>query len=380
MNHAFTVNRYSSTQAVIEALTPSYPVFCIFPDQLRTKAQEFCRLFPGKVLYAVKCNPHPLVMRALWAGGVRAFDTASLPEIALTKELFDEAECFFHHPVKNRAAIRAAHDVYGVEFFTVDHPNELTKIAEETRGAPVVAMVRLRTASGYATFDLSAKFGAEPDLAVELLRRAHAMGMRTGLAFHVGSQCRYPEAYAAAIQIAAEVRRAAGVPVGWLDVGGGFPAQYVETPAPPLAAFMAAIKTAVADHGFHDLELLAEPGRALVADGCKLIVQVQLRKENQLYINDGIYGSISEVIYDKDFHPPMRVIRPQGPAPKNETKPFVFFGPTCDSNDRLPRSFELPEDVREGDWIEISQMGAYSVAVSSNFNGFSAETFVEISG
>ena len=124
------------------------------------------------------------------------------------------------------------------------------------------------------------------------------------------------------------------------------------------------------------VEIFAEPGRVLVADGCSLIVQVQLRKGEGLYINDGIYGSLSEMA-QVDLRMPARVIRLDGEA-SDETRAFTLNGPTCDSLDVLPAAFDLAEDVREGDWIEIDQVGAYSFALATRFNGFYPETFVEV--
>ncbi len=377
--HAMKLARYASVDAMLKSLAPSYPVYCLRPADFRRQAERFLDQFPGKVLYAVKCNPHPAVLRALHGAGIHDFDTASLPEIALVHELFDDVTAYFHHPVKSRPAIQSAHEIYGVQFYSVDHADELAKIHRETRGAPVVAMVRLKTAAGYSAFELSSKFGASPEQAAAILRQANAIGMATGISFHVGSQCRDPAAYSLAIKLAGETLDMARVPISWFNVGGGFPADYACNRPPPLEAYMAAIKKALAELRLpENVQLMCEPGRALVAEGCSLIVQVHLRRGQQLYVNDGVFGSLSELIYDRAFVPPVRAIRPGGATLGDALEDFTVFGPTCDANDRLPNPFALPADVREGDWIEIGQMGAYSNAVSSKFNGFSPETYVEI--
>jgi len=114
--------RFVDARAMVAALQPSYPVYCLKPAALIEAAQRFIDLFPGRVLYAVKCNPHPRVLRTLWAGGIRHFDTASLSEIAMVREIFREAGIYFMHPVKGRAVIKTAWRVYGVDHCIVDHP------------------------------------------------------------------------------------------------------------------------------------------------------------------------------------------------------------------------------------------------------------------
>ena len=374
---------YPDAGEVARLLQPSYPVYCLRPHVLERAARGFVDQFPGTALYAVKCNPHPAVLRALHAGGINAFDTASLNEIARVAETFDDAECFFMHPVKPRPAIASAHRVYGVLHYVVDHMAELHKLAKQIRNDPgVTVMVRLKTAeSAGAFYHLSAKFGAPEDEAAQILAEVARLGLRPGLAFHVGSQCLEPEAYTQAIAQAGAVAAQAGVALAALDVGGGFPAVYLGTQAPDLSDYISAIRHALARLDLPPAcRVLCEPGRALVADGQSLLVQVQLRKRNQLYINDGVYGSLSEMTA-ADVRYPARLIRLEGgrivtPAEPEET--FDAHGPTCDSLDMIPKAFQLPRDVREGDWIEIDRVGAYSNALATDFNGFRPDTFVEV--
>ncbi|MBA4208177.1 MAG: type III PLP-dependent enzyme [Parvibaculum sp.] len=367
--------RFSSVAEVIERLEPSYPVFCIFPDILRARARAFVEGFPGTVLYAVKCNPHPFVLEALAEGGIAHFDTASITEIAKITELMPEARCYFNHPVKGRGALKTAADVYGIADYVVDHMDELDKLVS-IAGTDITVEVRIATPKGKAVYDLSAKFGAVPDEAVALLKEAKKRGCRTALAFHVGSQCVDPAAFRIAMEIAARVRDAAGVPLDYLDVGGGFPAIY-KLNVPPLTDYFGVIEKARDELGF-DIPLLAEPGRALVADGCSVLTQVHLRKGDDLYINDGIYGCLSE-IRDGDLDPPVRAVSRSGPV-EGKTQPFRIFGPTCDSLDVLKLPFHLPEAVEEGDWVEFGLMGAYSIGMQTGFNGFITDTIVRIDG
>lgn len=368
---------YADARAVAEAIEPSYPVYCLSPSKIEANARHFLKSFPGRVLYAVKCNPHPRVLQALYDAGVRHFDTASLPEIAQISESYSDARVYFMHPVKSRTVTRTAFDVYGVRDFVIDHRAELEKIIDAAQSQRVNVFVRLKTPETKALYNLAAKFGASPDAAVDLLKRVRKEGFRAGLSFHVGSQCLAPQAFKEALDLAAYVLSRAGVDIHYLDVGGGFPANYPGQGAAPLEAYFKAIKKGVKPLGLrNDCVLMCEPGRALVADGCSLLVQVLLRKENELYINDGIYGSLSELVIAK-MQLAARLIRLDG-EPSRTLRAFKVYGPTCDSFDVLPHPFLLPDDVREDDWIEIGQVGAYSNAAASKFNGFSAETLVEV--
>ena len=369
--------QFDDVRSMVEALQPSYPVYCLRPHVLRQTTQRFLELFPGRVLYAVKCNPHPSVLRALYAAGIRHFDTASLPEIALIRESFPDAGAYFMHPVKSRAVIHAAQRIYNVDTFVVDHEKEIVKVIDETGGGEgICIVVRVETPQVEGTFfHLSAKFGAKPQDAAQLLRQASSYGCQVGLAFHVGSQCLFPSAYRTALHIVGETMEAAKTPLQILDVGGGFPARYVGVNMPPLEDFMAAIEAGVRELNLRrDCILMCEPGRALVADSVSIIVQVQLRKGNQLYINDGIYGSFDEMMVAKT-KVPARMVRLRGESVAPLAS-FVLNGPTCDSLDVLPGTFELPADIEDGDWIEIDRMGAYSNATATHFNGFYPETLV----
>lgn len=371
------MRRFADAVAMIVALEPSYPVYCLRPHVLADNARRFIEGFPGRVMYAVKCNPHPAVLHHLYEAGIEHFDTASLPEIALVREAHPDAETYFMHPVKSRAAILSAAEVYDVRHYVIDHAEEFAKILEATKRRDIAVLVRLATPGGNALFQLSAKFGAAPDEAAELLRAVHEAGLETGLAFHVGSQCAEPAAWRTALNLAAKVIGAAGVPIRYLDVGGGFPASYNNHVVPPLEDFFAAIREGLREMPVGpDCIVMCEPGRAMVADAMSLVVQIQLRKGDALYINDGIYQSLSEPAV-ADVRLPARLIRPG-----RETAPgmadFTIFGPTCDSTDVLPHTVSLPADAGEGDWIEFGQIGAYSNSMASRFNGFSPDTFVSV--
>lgn len=355
---------------VVAALRPGEPLICMRPHVLAATAQRFVSAFPGRVLYAMKCNPEPAVLRALAAGGITHFDVASIAEVERVRRLFPAAMLAFMHPVKPRLAIRSAYHDHGVRDFALDSLEELAKILEETDGATDLGLhVRLRLPKGSALYDLSGKFGAWPDQAAGLLRQARRVAPRVGLCFHVGSQCMDPAAYERALELAGATLAMAGVRIDVLDVGGGFPVSYDGVTPPPLDDFFAAIT-----RGFERLNLppgtalWCEPGRALAAAGASLVVQVQLRRGDELFINDGIYGNLSDARFP-EFRFPVRLVRPEGDS-RAPLEDFVFYGPTCDSADRMAGPFTLPADVRDGDWIEVGQLGAYGACLRTAFNGF----------
>jgi ornithine decarboxylase len=366
-----------TVDAVIAREKPQEPVHALRPETLRKAARRFVTGFPGDVLYAVKCNADPRVLRALWDGGVRHFDCASPAEIALVRSMFGvNAHIAYMHPVRARAAIREAYTRHAVRDFVLDANDELDKLLAETKAKPgeLTLVVRLALPKGGARYDLSGKFGAEFDAAVALLRRARPLARELGISFHVGSQCVDPAAYARAIELADRVAGEARVRIDLLDVGGGLPVTYPDIDVPPLGAFFAEIEAARDNAAnLRDAKLWAEPGRALVAGGGSVIVQVQARRGNMLYLNDGIYGSLSDAGYP-GFRFPVRCLR----ASDAPIRDFEFFGPTCDSADRMAGPFPLPADIAEGDWIEIGQLGAYGAALRTAFNGFERAHLVEV--
>lgn len=369
------IQRFASVRELVDRLDPSYPIFVIWPELIREKARIFIEHFQGEVLYAVKCNPHPLVLETLYDAGIHSFDTASLPEIARVRELLPDAACYFNHPVKGRGALDTAADVYGLQDFVIDHVTELDKI-EQVVGTDVTVSVRFGTSGTGAVYDLSAKFGATPEDAISLLKDVASRGMRPALTFHVGSQCVDVAAYRRALTQAKAIIDAAGVELAYLDIGGGFPAPYAGANV-DLEGMLGEIVKTANELGL-TMPLLCEPGRALVADGCSLLLQVHLRKGDDLYVNEGIYGCLSEVNIGK-FVMPARAFG-RGHTLKGEPKAFRVFGPTCDSIDVLDCPFLVPDDIQEGDWIEVGLVGAYSLALATGFNGFVTEAVVAVEG
>jgi ornithine decarboxylase len=334
-------------------------------------ARWFRNNFTGDVLYAVKANPSPWVIRELASNGVSHYDVASVAEIELVATHAPGAPMAFMHPVKSRAAIASAYFDYGVRTFALDSQAELAKILSATGAArDLNLIVRLAVEAPGAAYSLNGKFGVSPFEAPDLLRSARqATGNLMGVSFHVGSQCMRPSAYQAAMAQASRALVRAAVFADVVDVGGGFPSVYPGMAPPDLGDYIAAIDRGFAEMMVHETtRLWCEPGRALVAEGTSLLTRVELRKGDALYLNDGAYGSLFDAAHAK-WPFPVKLLRKddQTAAP---LRPFQFFGPTCDSLDHMPGPFWLPEDVAEGDHIEIGMIGAYGVAMATRFNGF----------
>lgn len=367
---------YDSPEAVVEDLKPDYPIYCVRPHAVRRAARVFSEHFPGDTLYAVKCNPMPHLLKELNGAGIHHFDTASLAEIALVSDSIPGATSYFMHPVKARSAIAEAHRRYGVRHFVVDHRSELQKI-HEVIGADreSVIVVRLAVDHPSAVFDLSSKFGTSTDEAIKLLAEIEHLGFSAGLCFHVGSQCINTDDFRVGLNEINQVIKQTNVVLKCIDVGGGFPGRYLNFQAPEMRAYLDTIVDALADLKLpEDCQLLCEPGRGLSADSESLVVQIQLRKENLLFINDGIYGSMNEDKYGLQRLNRMIATREFS----DKRMQFTLYGPTCDSLDVLSDPVELPDDVREGDWIEFGGIGAYGAACRTAFNGFYPNSFVVV--
>ncbi len=360
---------YTSSDSAVKHLQPEQAVILYRPHALKRATEMFLTKFRGRVLYAVKTNPDEHVLKDLWAAGVRQFDVASLHEVAMVRGLFPEAELFFMHTVKSRHAIREAYFTYGVRHFSLDCQEELLKILAETKNADDLGLhVRLAIPNSYAELALTDKFGASLDVAPALLRDVRAVAAHTGICFHVGSQCMHPDAYRLAIKLAKQVLKQAAVKIDSLDVGGGFPSIYPGMTPPDMASYFSAIHDATRDIvRQHGCVLFCEPGRALVAESGGVVVRVEARKGDYLYLNDGTYGSLFDAGTPK-FIFPGRLL---GRAGSDELKGFSFYGPTCDTLDFMKGPFFLPADVKEGDYLEIGQLGAYGRTMATRFNGFS---------
>ena len=363
--------RFHTASEALRGLNPDGPVALARPDRAAAAASWFLDRFPGEVLYAVKANPSPWLLDALYGAGVRWFDVASEGEVRLIGDRFPDATLAFMHPVKSRRAIRVAYREYGCRIFVTDTVEELEKILEETGNArDLTLVVRIAVSNDGASLPLKAKFGASGDAAVELLKRARAATEENlGVSFHVGSQCMTPASYRAAMGEAARLIVQAGVTVDVIDVGGGFPVAYPGMTPPPLQSYVDEIARVFDSMPVtFNCQLWCEPGRALCAEATAILARVELRKGDALYLNDGSYGNLFDATHVA-WPYPVRALRLDGPF-RAKNAPFRFYGPTCDSIDAADGPFQLPADMDEGDWVEIDMLGAYGVAMATRFNGF----------
>jgi ornithine decarboxylase len=368
---------YPNIPALIEAVRPTMPHYALHPARFRTAAKRFLDSFPGTTMYAVKANPVTQVVDQIYESGIRHFDTASLAEIELIRGRYSDARCHFMAPVRIPGAAGAALRDHGVTDFVVDCDPELDKLLGETDGGKGLRIfVRIATPLGGAMLELSSKFGTSPEHGARLLKRVAAAGATPALTFHVGSQCLSPFSYAQAVELARRAAVLSGVHIAALDIGGGFPAAYPGNDVPPYHWYFDTIREALSTFPLEEgTELLCEPGRALCAEGISLVCRVILRKGDQLFLNDGIYGNMDELALSGWTAEYPRIIYGLGPDGKaherlGEATPFRIFGPTCDTIDVLSRPMMLPHTIQQDDYIVFQTMGAYSVALRTGFNGF----------
>jgi ornithine decarboxylase len=359
---------FHSASALIAARKPEKPIIGLRPHAAGRAARWFLSNFPGDVAYAYKANSTPFLIGALYGAGIRHFDVASLPELEDAKTIPD-VTFHFMHPVKSRHAIRRAFAL-GCRSFSLDSEDELKKIVEETDGARDLALwVRIAVPALNAVIPLENKFGITGPAAVRLLTKARQVARSLGISFHVGSQTLAPLAYAGALAEARKLIARAGVVIDGIDVGGGFPARYSGDGQAPLSDFMQVIRESFATLPVaSNCRLMCEPGRALVAEAESLIVRVDARRGSDLYINDGSYGMLFDAAH-LGFTFPVRLVGREVRDPK-ALAPFQFWGPTCDSIDHMKGPFMLPASIREGDYIEIGNTGAYARAIAGKFNGY----------
>jgi ornithine decarboxylase len=339
------------------------------PHAALRAANWFLANFPGRVLYAAKANDAPKIIHALVEAGIRSFDVASLVEIERLAPV-PGAELYFMNPIKSREAIVRAYRDFGVKSFAFDSDDELDKIVAETGGAQDLDLfLRVACPNTHSLIPLEGKFGVSSAEASALLLRARQIACRLGITFHVGSQAVVPAAFGDALSQIGQLIVESGVMVDAVDIGGGFPSRYPHSDPPELSSFMDEIVRAADELAVkHSCELLCEPGRALVAEAESVIVRVDARRGNALYVNDGAFGTLFDAAYS-GFSFPARLVTTSRRKAKPVTE-FALYGPTCDSSDYLPGPFLLPDCVREGDYVEIGQIGAYGRVLANRFNGF----------
>lgn len=360
---------FTSAAELLRHHRPDRPVLALRPHAATRAARWFLANFPGRVIYAAKANGAAPIMDALVQAGINAFDVASLVEIERMAAV-PGAELYFMNPVKPRSAIRRAYREFGIRSFAFDSEDELDKILEESgRAKDLNLFLRLACPNTHSLIPLEGKFGTSSAEAPALLLRARQVARRLGITFHVGSQAVVPAAFGEALRQVGQLIVASGVLVDAIDIGGGFPSRYPHSDPPDLADYTDEIVKAWDELAVKDsCELLCEPGRALVAEAESVIMRVDARRDNALYVNDGAFGTLFDAAY-LGFRYPARLVGATGRKAKAETE-FSLYGPTCDSSDHMRGPFILPSSVREGDYIEIGQIGAYGRVMANRFNGF----------
>ena len=372
------MQKFKTVDELVSQLKPERPVYCIRKKSIQVASRTFQNKFSGTILYAVKTNPHPEVLKTIIQSGINNFDVASIKEIADIRKISPEAKCSFMHTVKSRESIKEAYFKFGVKTFSLDTKDELIKIIESTDQAKDLELfVRVSVSNEHAEIDLSKKFGALTSEAVGLLRLTKQYAKKIGLSFHVGSQCMHPISYAKGItEIGNVIKRTKIIP-HYINVGGGFPTIYPDLVPQSLDNYFEEINKSLKNLKLDKLpEIICEPGRALVAESGSTIVRVNLRKKQKLHINDGTYGTLFDAGVPNIVYP-SRLIK-NGKIISKKLTSFDFYGPTCDSMDYMKGPFILPNNIKENDYIELGQLGAYGLTFRTKFNGFYSNEIYEV--
>ncbi|RZO62876.1 MAG: type III PLP-dependent enzyme [Candidatus Pelagibacterales bacterium] len=372
------MQKFKTVDELVSQLKPERPVYCIRKKSIQIASKYFQNKFPGKTLYAVKTNPHPEVLKTIVQSGIENFDVASIQEIQDIKKINNKAKCSYMHTVKSRENIREAYFKFGVKAFSLDTKDELIKIIESTEHAKDLELfVRLSVSNEHAEIDLSKKFGALNSEALGLFRLTKQYANKIGLSFHVGSQCMHPISYTKGIAEIGNVIKKTKIIPDYINIGGGFPTIYPDLIPQSLDNYLDEIKKGLNNLKLDKLpEILCEPGRAIVAESGSTIVRVNLRKKQKLYINDGTYGTLFDAGTPNIVFPSRLITN--GRIISKKLTPFDFFGPTCDSMDYMKGPFILPNNIKENDYIELGQLGAYGLTFRTQFNGFYSNDIYEV--
>ena len=372
------MKKFKSVDELISQLQPDKPVYCIRKKSIQLASKYFQKNFPGKILYAVKTNPNKEVLKTIIQSGIKQFDVASVKEIKTIKQIDPNLHCSYMHTVKSRETIKEAYFNYGVKDFALDTKEELIKILEGTNHAKDLNLfVRVAVSNEHAEIDLSKKFGALTSEAKGLLRLSKVNSKKVGLSFHVGSQCMHPISYAKGISEIGNIIKKTKIVPDYINVGGGFPTIYPDLVPQSMESYFKEIKNSLSKLKLKKMpEIICEPGRAIVAESGSTIVKVNLRKKQKLYINDGTYGTLFDggvpnIVF------PTRLIT-NGRVISKKLTSFDFYGPSCDSMDYMKGPFLLPNNIKENDYIELGQLGAYGLTFRTQFNGFFSDEIYEV--
>ena len=374
------MQKFKSVEELVSQLKPEKPVYCLRKKSILSASKFFQNNFPGKILYAVKTNPHSEVIKTLIKSGIDQFDVASIEEIKSVKKFSLSAKCSFMHTVKSRESITEAYFKYGVKTFALDTKDELIKIIESTGNAKDLELfVRVSVSNEHAEIDLSKKFGAINSEATGLLRLVKQHSNKIGLSFHVGSQCMHPISYTKGINEIGNIIKKTKIIPDYINVGGGFPTIYPDLIPQSLNNYLNEIKKGLKNLKIKKLpEIICEPGRALVAESGSTIVRINLKKKQKLYINDGTYGTLFDAGTPNIVFPSKMIKDNSNKIISKKLTAYDFYGPTCDSMDYMKGPFLLPNNIKENDYIELGQLGAYGLTFRTQFNGFFSDEIYEV--
>ena len=374
------MQKFKTVEDLVNQLRPEKPVYVIRKNSILSSSRFFQKKFPGKILYAVKTNPHPEVIKTLIENGVDQFDVASIEEIKGIRNLSQTAKCSYMHTVKSRESISEAYFKFGIKTFALDTKDELIKIIESTSNAKDLELfVRVAVSNEHAEIDLSKKFGALNSESAGLLRLVKQHSNKIGLSFHVGSQCMHPISYVKGIAEIGNIIKKTKIIPDYINVGGGFPTIYPDLIPQSIDNYFEEIKKSLENLKINNLpEIICEPGRALVAESGSTIVKVNLRKKQKLYINDGTYGTLFDAGTPNIVFPSKMIKDSSNKIISKKLTAFDFYGPTCDSMDYMKGPFLLPNNIKENDYIELGQLGAYGLTFRTQFNGFYSDEIYEV--
>ena len=372
------MQKFKSVDELVKQLRPTEPVYCIRRNSINIASKFFQNKFPGKILYAVKTNPHPLVLKTIVESGINDFDIASIKEVEAIRSVSPDAKCSYMHTVKSKESINEAYFKYNIKTFSIDTKDELIKILNSTNQAKDLELfVRVAVSNEHAEIDLSKKFGAQTSEAIGLYRLTKQYAKKIGLSFHVGSQCMHPISYSKGINEIKYIIKKTKIVPDVINIGGGFPTIYPDLVPQSLDSYFEEIKNSLNNLKFEKKpEIICEPGRAIVAESGSTIVRVNLRKKQKLYINDGTYGTLFDAGVPNIVYP-SRIIT-SGRIISKKLTSFDFYGPTCDSMDYMKGPFILPNNIKEGDYIELGQLGAYGLTFRTQFNGYYSDSIYEV--
>ena len=360
------------------------PLFVIDHAVIRRNYALFKKHLPRiMAYYAVKANPDPAIVQTLYEAGA-SFDVASIAELRIVNEFIKDMpakerqdfiwdKIIYAHPIKAIETLQEL-DPYK-PLVTYDNFEEIKKVAGYAPHAGLC--LRIRVPNTGAMVELSSKFGADPGAAVDLIAAAHDAGLTVeGLSFHVGSQTTNYNNYVQALQLSANIFAEAesrGFKLLRLDIGGGFPAPY-DKQVKPFRLLAAKLNKEIDRLFAPDIEILAEPGRFIIATACTSVASVigkAVRDDKKCYyIDDGVYHTYSGMIFDHCNYP-VKAFK------KGPTEISAVFGPTCDALDTITLAENLP-DLELGDLVYSENIGAYSHASSTWFNGFPPATVVHV--